>query len=93
MSRENCPNCGADLPKGAKVCPECGSDERTGWSDESSVGGLDLPDEEFDYDSFVENEFGGSKPKPKNISWLWWIVGVGLIIGFTVLFLRGFFNS
>ncbi|MGN6643564.1 MAG: zinc-ribbon domain-containing protein [Verrucomicrobiota bacterium] len=49
-----CPNCGADVPPNAKACPGCGSDENTGWSDEAHTSGLDLPDEEFDYDKFVE---------------------------------------
>ncbi|MDO8544144.1 MAG: zinc ribbon domain-containing protein [Opitutaceae bacterium] len=28
---EECANCGAEIPRGAKACPECGADERTGW--------------------------------------------------------------
>ncbi len=90
MARENCPNCGADLPRKAKVCPEYGSDEKTGWSDDAQVGGLDLPDEEFNYDSFVEKEFGGEKAKPRNISALWWIVGILLVVALTIGLLRGF---
>ena len=50
---ENCPNCGADVPANAKACPACGADEKTGWSEEAYVGGLNLPDESFDYDEFV----------------------------------------
>jgi hypothetical protein len=39
-----CPNCGEDVPAGARACPECGSDEETGWSSETLYDGLDLPD-------------------------------------------------
>ena len=59
MPPETCPNCGAEVPRNAKACPECGSDEQTGWSEETHVDGLDLPEEKFDYDNFVEREFGG----------------------------------
>ena len=53
---ETCPNCGADVPRRAKACPECGSDESTGWSDHAQAQSLDLPDDEFNYDEFVERE-------------------------------------
>ena len=79
---ESCPNCGVDVPPRAKSCPGCGSDETTGWSEESHVGGLDLPDEEFNYDEFVKREFGPAPVKPRGIRWLWWIVAVALIVVF-----------
>ena len=82
MSPETCPNCGADVPPRAKSCPGCGSDEKTGWSEEAHVGGLDLPDEEFNYDEFVKREFGAKPVKPRGLSWLWWIVAVALIVVF-----------
>ena len=77
MARTNCPNCGADLPRNAKVCPECGSDEKTGWSDEAHIDGLSLPDDEFDYDEFIEDEFGEKKRiKPKGLHWVWWVAAL-----------------
>ena len=45
MPPEVCPNCGAEVPSGAKACPECGSDEQTGWSAEAHYDNLNLPDE------------------------------------------------
>jgi hypothetical protein len=82
---ENCPNCGAEVPAHAKACPACGADEKTGWSEEAAVGGLDLPDESFDYDDFVEREFGKKKALPHGISWFWWLVAIAL----AVLFVAG----
>ncbi len=76
-----CPNCGAEVPRKAKACPGCGSDEKTGWAEDAYVSSLDLPDDEFDYDKFVENEFG-TKPARKSkpsIAWLWWVVAVALV--------------
>ena len=75
-----CPNCGAELPKGARACPECGSDETTGWSEEARSGGLDLPEDSFDYDDFVKKEFGPKNPVPRGIHWFWWLVAVLVLV-------------
>ena len=80
MPPEICPNCGTELSPKARVCPHCGSDEKTGWSDDAHVGGLDLPDEKFDYDEFVKNEFGSSRVKPRGLHWFWWLVALLLLI-------------
>lgn len=89
MPLETCPNCGADLPRNAKACPECGSDENTGWAEDSNANSLDLPDEEFDYDKFVENEFGGKrKVVPRGLSWFWWIVAMAVVAALIFLWFR-----
>ncbi len=80
MPPEICPNCGNELSPKARACPQCGSDEKTGWSDEAHIGGLDLPDQEFDYDEFVENEFGGARVKPRGLHWFWWLVALLLLV-------------
>ncbi|HSU52724.1 MAG TPA: zinc ribbon domain-containing protein [Candidatus Dormibacteraeota bacterium] len=80
MAPEICPNCGAEVPPKAKACPECGADEETGWSEEARTGGLDLPGDKFDYDDFVEKEFGSKKLQPRGIHWFWWLVAI-LVIG------------
>jgi len=82
-----CPNCGTEVPPKAKACPECGSDEQTGWSEQAHQDGLDLPDENFDYNDFVEREFGKAKPIPRGIHWFWWLIGVlvlGALIGLLI---------
>jgi hypothetical protein len=79
MTPDVCPNCGADVPSRARSCPECGSDEDTGWSDEAAYDGVGLPDE-FDYDQFVEREFGEKGPIPQGVHWFWWAVSVVLLI-------------
>jgi hypothetical protein len=66
------------VPPNAKACPECGSDEETGWSQQAATSGLDLPDENFDYDDFIKKEFGENRPVPRGIHWFWWVVAVGL---------------
>jgi hypothetical protein len=85
---EICPNCGADVPPNAKACPECGADETTGWSEDAVAGGLGLPDEEeFDYEEFVQREFGGGKRRHHGIGPGWWWVAVVLLVIFVLFFL------
>lgn len=85
MPPDLCPNCGAEVPHGAKACPECGSDEQTGWSDEARTSGLGLPDEGFDYDDFVKREFEGLSPVPRGIRWWWWVIAVVVLVAFVLL--------
>lgn len=84
-----CPVCGEDVPRGALACPECGADHLSGWrEDADTTGGLDLPDEEFDYADFVGREFGGGARKPA-FGWLWWAAAVVLAAAFALTLLRG----
>lgn len=75
-----CPSCGADVPPNAAACPECGSDENTGWNEENTrYDGLDLPDNEFGYRSFLEKEFG-SRSGHRRRGLIWAIIAAFLII-------------
>ena len=87
---QECPHCGAEVPAKALACPECGSDEQTGWSDVAATEGLDLPEENFDYQDFVEREFGGKSPVPRGIHWGWWLTPVLLLAGAIYLFVLRF---
>jgi uncharacterized membrane protein YvbJ len=87
MSPEVCPNCGALVPRKAKCCPECGADEETGWSESAQAANLGIPDDQFDYDEFVKEEFG-HRPKPGGIHWVWWITALILLLIFLLFFLR-----
>jgi hypothetical protein len=79
---ETCPNCGADVPPRARACPECGADEKTGWSEDAYASGLDLPEENFNYDEYVKKEFGPKKHIPEGIHWVWWLAAVLLLGAF-----------
>lgn len=82
---EICPNCGADVPARAKACPGCGSDQSTGWSDQAGSDHLDLPNQAFDYDDFVQREFAPDPVRPRGVRWLWWAVAVLLLAGFALM--------
>ena len=89
MTPEICPNCGAEVPPKARACPECGADEETGWSERAAAQRLGLPDDEFNYDEFVKDEFGTAKtPARPPIGWFWWVVAVLLLIAIAFYFLR-----
>jgi hypothetical protein len=78
---ETCPNCGVNVPRNARACPECGADEQTGWSEDAYAQRLDLPDDNFNYDEFVKEEFGPHKNvRPRGVSWFWWLVALGLAL-------------
>jgi len=87
-----CPVCGEDVPIKAKSCPECGACEKSGWNEEASASdGLDLPDEDFDYNKFTAEEFGEPR-KRKGMQLVWWITGAillvltGLMVCYNMLF-------
>ena len=81
---EICPVCGEDVPRGALACPECGADHNSGWREDADVyDGVDLPDEDFNYDEFVQKEFGGSS-KPEGIKMIWWIAATILLLAMII---------
>lgn len=87
-SPDYCPNCGAEVPTNARACPECGADEETGWSDRAHAEGLGIPDEEFNYDEFVKEEFGGKQKAGSGIHWFWWVIAVILLVACLAMFIR-----
>jgi hypothetical protein len=84
----DCPVCGAAVQARSRACPDCGADERSGWRGEDAGDGLDLPDESFDYDAFVQEEFGGAPAAPRGIRPLWWIIGIVLVATLAIALLR-----
>ena len=71
----NCPVCGEEVPNNAKSCPECGACDKSGWSGQAESSGLNLPEEDFDYQKFIEGEFGGT-PKKSSMQWVWWLAAL-----------------
>lgn len=76
----SCPVCGKNVPAKAKACPHCGACDKTGWNEEATAtDGLDLPDEDFDYEKFKEEEFGEPRKAPGQ-RLIWKITAVILLI-------------
>jgi hypothetical protein len=77
-----CPVCGEDVPANAKSCPGCGACDKSGWNEEATASdGLDLPDEDFDYEKFTQEDFGKAR-RPQGIKLVWWITAIILLLLF-----------
>lgn len=51
------------------------------WEQDEIYDDLDLPDDDFDYDDFLEREFGTSDQSPHKkigIAWYWWLTALVL---------------
>jgi len=80
-----CPFCGEPISRNAKACRHCGSDEKTGWSENTYLDGIDIPDQ-TEYNELLESEFGS--PKRIKIDWKM-VVGGLLILCFVILMISG----
>ena len=81
-----CPVCGEEVPRGALACPECGADHNSGWrEDAATYDGVELPDDDFNYDAFVKREFG-SQAKPPGLKMVWWIAGILMLVAFLLMY-------
>lgn len=88
-SQFTCSACGVEVHPNAAACSHCGaSRKRSEAGGDWEAGGLDLPDEEFDYEEFVASEFKGGGMKPKGLSTFWWVTGIILLIAFSLIALR-----
>jgi hypothetical protein len=80
------------VPRGAAACDDCGACEKSGWSGDTHADGLDLPDDEFDYDDFIAREFGGKSARQPLTSNLWWWVALALLLAFVLAALMPLFG-
>ena len=88
-----CPVCGEWVPRGAAACDDCGACAKSGWKNEGSLDGVDLPDDSFDYDAFLEREFGASGPARKaGLPPVYFWAGVALLIAFVWAAVAGLFG-
>ncbi len=84
-----CPACGEWVPRTASACDCCGACERSGWQPDAEIyDGLDLPEEDFDYDAFIAKEFGSETKR--SMKSVWWWVALVLILVFVLGFLQSF---
>jgi hypothetical protein len=83
---EICPVCGEDVPRGSLACPECGADHNSGWREDADIyDAVDLPDEEFNYDDFVRQEFGApAKQSSRRGATMGVSIAIGIGIGAAV---------
>jgi hypothetical protein len=77
--------CGENVPRTALACPECGADHTSGWrEDADTYDGVDLPDDDFNYEEFVKHRFESSQgPAIKTV---WWITAILLVAAFIAIY-------
>jgi hypothetical protein len=81
-----CPFCGVQARVG-KPCPGCIKKEskrppkKRAWRQDPSQDGLDLPDDDFDYDEFCQQEFGKAPHRVLGLRWYWWLLAVVVLAG------------
>jgi len=82
-----CPGCDQEVRVGSP-CPRCvrgkkpaGEKARHSWEQDRAADGLDLPEDDFDYDSFVRSEFGTAPHNRTGIKWYWYLAALLLLIG------------
>ncbi len=69
-----CPHCGADIHDDATFCRQCGSSDADGWNTDTEG-----EEDDFDYDEFVEENFGESQTNT-NIAAHWRFVSAVLLL-------------
>lgn len=76
-----CPFCGGKVTVGAP-CAGCAKKhpDPAPWAQDEIHDGLDLPDEDFDYDEFVAREFGHVPHRKLGVHWGWWMLGVVILV-------------
>lgn len=87
---EVCPVCGEDVPPNALACPECGADHNSGWKEDTLDVSSVPSEDDFDYDEFVQKEFG-TEVKPRELKTVWWITAIVLLILSIALLFGGLF--
>ncbi|MCH2209998.1 MAG: zinc ribbon domain-containing protein [Fuerstiella sp.] len=94
----NCPHCGKELPAEANRCRRCGASNECGWQEscEEFIEDGYTEDDTFDYEAFVEREFGNSDRPATEQTKNFWIqlvilaVVVSLLLPFAVQLLSFF---
>lgn len=79
-----CPGCAKTQKKSAKA-----PSRRKSWKQGSVYDGLDLPDEDFDYDDFVAREFAKTPHRKLGVKWYWWMLGVIALAAIAAAVVRG----
>ena len=84
-----CPFCDCEVRVG-EPCPGCVKKAKNptlpkrSWQQDKSSDGLDLPDDDFNYDEFVTREFGRAPHQGLGLKWYWWLLGVAVLGGMIV---------
>ena len=84
VSDFKCPECEADVSPNALGCRTCGARKENGrWLRSSIYDGIGVDgDDDFDYEEFVEREFGSGQRRKTPKEKFWWLVAVFVLLVF-----------
>jgi uncharacterized membrane protein YvbJ len=74
-----CPHCGEEIKSNARNCPHCGSDDETGWSEQTYLDGVDIPDK-GSYEEIRRSEFDDDRGCGRTVSHRLIVVIVSLAV-------------
>ena len=83
VGSEGCGACAlkkAAKHRGKKSGKKGAEKRKRSWEVDPSYDGLELPEDEFDYDDFVEREFGDQPHQKVGLAWYWWLTAVVLLV-------------
>lgn len=91
-----CPFCDRQVRVG-RPCPGCAKKKRgpvrkpapKSWERDSAADGLDLPDDDFDYEDFIDREFGHAPQRRTGVKWYWWLLAVAVLAAMLAGLLQG----
>ena len=95
-----CPGCGREVRIGPAGCPHCPQPKRRkpkspptkrSWEQDPIYDTLELPDNDFNYEEFVEREFGNKPHRKIGVAFRWWALGLGLILLWLIVAATGWF--
>jgi hypothetical protein len=76
-----CPGCGEWVTRKQTCCDCCGASADSHWrSTTDAYDGLDLPASDFNYDEFLEKEFGSGRSGPIWQMWWWWVALLLIVV-------------
>lgn len=81
-----CPFCECEVRVG-EPCSGCTKKakrtaaKKRSWEQDNSADGLDLPDEDFDYEEYIAREFGKAPHRTLGLKWYWWLLAIIVLAG------------
>jgi hypothetical protein len=77
-----------------RPCPGCAKKnvkprpKKKPWEQSKSADGLNLSDDDFDYEDFIAREFGNATHRKTGLKWYWWALALAILVGMIVGLIR-----
>ena len=74
-----CPGCVPKRKRRKSKRKVAAGKKRKHWEQDAIYDGLGVPDDEFDYERFIQKEFSQKPHRQIGIKWYWWVTGAVLL--------------